>query len=58
MRFFGHDAFKVFPTRVGMNLLLRMERELAVRIPHTRGDEPGMRKAADKADEYSPHAWG
>jgi len=37
----GYARLEVFPTRVGVNLLVSAEVETLLGLPHTRGGEPG-----------------
>src|ERR1035438_176088 len=49
---------KVFPTRVGMVRGARRRRDCWRRIPHPRGDGPGIEARLQKYGLYSPPAWG
>ncbi len=52
------EAF-VCPTRVGMNLdRASFRRALSMRLPHTRGDEPGMRESQISCTLRLPHTHG
>jgi len=48
----------VFPTRVGMDLLINGDEIIRESIPHTRGDGPTEISAPALWGAYSPHAWG
>ncbi len=39
-RQFAQDAFNVFPAGAGMNRLTLDKREVTIRVPRRRGDEP------------------
>jgi len=43
---------------VGMNPELRAKEAERLRVPHMRGDEPGLSGSFFMAHESSPHAWG
>ena len=48
----------MFPTRVGMNRMNKLEAMYAARVPHTRGDEPPKQEDLVILVQCSPHAWG
>ena len=48
----------VFPTCVGMNRLITLEKQHYSRVPHMRGDEPLVGSVSASAVLCSPHAWG
>ena len=52
------QELEVFPTRVGMNHIIRPWWLSQWCIPHTRGNEPLMMMRRWKKLTYFPHAWG
>ena len=49
-------ALCVFPTHVGMNHAPQMARDVLVRVPHARGDEPEKRMGlADEGQVFPTH---
>ena len=53
-----HRERVVFPTCVGMNRQLVLQRAIHVRVPHVRGDEPAEMTDIDGELTCSPRAWG
>ena len=51
-------ACRVFPTRVGVDRLLRNNGILYRGFPHTRGGGPLVVTGAVVLAQFSPHAWG
>ena len=48
----------VFPTCVGMVRKTGLLASKPVGFPHVRGDGPTRRAGSNRADEFSPRAWG
>ena len=49
---------KVFPTTVGMNRRRHGGSRWVCRVPHDRGDEPGLYSAFSGNGMCSPRPWG
>ena len=49
---------RAFPTPVGMNRFEVAGQFRAMGVPHTRGDEPGLRGTNPHVSRRSPHPWG
>ena len=52
------NIFTVFPTHVGMILLLNIYFWTNLSIPHACGDDPAPDCHHDVLILYSPHMWG
>ena len=50
--------FSVFPTCVGVILLIQKHKLTIGSIPHMRGGDSKQLQALAKRELYSPHAWG
>ena len=49
---------RVFPTRVGVDLMSIYPMTGIGSFPHTRGDGPTAQAAGQARKGFSPHAWG
>ena len=49
---------KVFPTRVGVDLVAFLGKRRAIGFPHTRGGGPDRHVQNARSYQFSPHAWG
>ena len=52
------EKLRVFPTRVGVDLVGDLVECRIARFPHTRGGGPYEPKNDDSVFRFSPHAWG
>ena len=48
----------VFPTHVGVILIVIIKLTITDSIPHTRGGDPDNSAQQVEVRKYSPHTWG